>query len=464
MPRRFLLPFVASALILGTHSVGIMRAQTAAETEAALSIVRSGPQGRYVIPDMARKPAPGLTPFSIGGLAPGQGLVIFEESEAGRPKVTSNFRILDPLTGEKEITFADLDDGTVVRLLGKIPVDLCHCIIEGGRNDPLSLVWVGRFGLVYVSGKGTVQLRDGKTVQLPEGSGVAQLGSIHAVTGPASEAVSIEGPSMKKTAVKPTAQKNWTDRAEYDLVASITQESAARRLELLNAWKQRYPTTDYEDMRLQLYASAYQALNRGPELLATAKEMVAADPQNMVGLYWVATFTLSNSSPEQLNAGQRAAQGLLANVEDVFAPAKKPATVTDDAWRKERANIEVLAHSVLGWVAYSRQENKAAAVEFKTVLELNPVNGQVSYWLGSALLRKAETQGEGLYHIARAAVLDGQGALHPNARIQLQAYLQKVYALYHGDSSGLDELKAVARYSAFPPANFKIQPAADIAK
>jgi len=204
-------------------------------------------------------------------------------------------------------------------------------------------------------------------------------------------------------------------------------------------------------------------LNRGPELLATAKEMVAADPQNMVGLYWVATFTLSNSSPEQLDAGQRAAQGLLANVEDVFAPAKKPATVTEDGWRKERANIEVLAHSVLGWVAYSRQENEAAAMEFKTALELNPMNGQVSYWLGSALLRKAETQGEGLYHIARAAVLDGQGALDPNARSQLQAYLQKVYALHHGDSSGLDELKAVARYSAFPPANFKIKTAADIA-
>lgn len=259
-------------------------------------------------------------------------------------------------------------------------------------------------------------------------------------------------------------QKNYKDRAEYELYSSILKETnGQKKLELLNQWKEKYPATDFKMERMGLYLLTYQSLNKGPEMLATAKEIVAADPKNMQGLYWVAIFTLNNQTPEQLDAGQKAAQSLLANVDEVFAPAKKPATVTDDAWKKERSTIEILAHTTLGWVAYTRKENDAAVAAFKKALELNPVNGQVSFWLGSTLLRKAEMQGEGLYHIARAAILDGTGALDANTRNQLQAYVQKVYSQYHGDSSGLDELKAKAKENAFPPADFKIKRADEMA-
>jgi hypothetical protein len=259
-------------------------------------------------------------------------------------------------------------------------------------------------------------------------------------------------------------QKNYKDRAEYDLYSSILKETnAQKKLELLTQWKEKYPSTEFGSERLGLYLATYQALNKGPEMLATAKEMVAADPKNMQGLYWVAIFTLNNQTPEQLDAGQKAAQGLLANVDEVFAASKKPAGVADDAWKKERTTIEVLAQTTLGWVGMTRKENDPAAAAFKKALELNPINGQVSYWLGSVLLRKAETQGDGLYHIARAAVLDGPGALDPTVKGQLQAYLQKVYAQYHGDSSGLDELRAKAKESALPPADFKIKRADEVA-
>jgi hypothetical protein len=259
-------------------------------------------------------------------------------------------------------------------------------------------------------------------------------------------------------------QKNYKDRAEYDLYSSILKETnAQKKLELLTQWKEKYPATDFKAERLALYLVTYQGLNKGPEMLATAKEMVAADPKNMQALYWVAIFTLNNTTPEQLDAGRKAAQGLLANVDEVFAAAKKPAEVAEDTWKKERANIEILAHTTIGWAAYTRKENDAAAAEFKTVLGLNPVNAQVSYWLGSTLLRKAETQGEGLYHIARASIIEGQGALDPTTKNQLQAYLQKVYAQYHGDSSGLEELKAKAKESALVPADFKIKRADEMA-
>jgi len=259
-------------------------------------------------------------------------------------------------------------------------------------------------------------------------------------------------------------QKNYKDRAEYDLYSSILKETnAQKKLELLNQWKEKYPTTDFKTERLGLYLTTYQGLNKGPEMLSTAKEMVANDPKNMQGLYWVAMFTLNNTSPDQLDAGQKAAQGLLANLDELFAASKKPATVSEDAWKKERGSIEALAQTTLGWVGMTRKENEPAAAAFRKALELNPNGAQVSYWLGSVLLRKAETQGEGLYHIARASVLEGPGALDANTKNQLTAYLQKVYAQYHGDSSGLDELKAKAKESPMPPADFKVKRADEVA-
>src|SRR5512140_3761055 len=112
-------------------------------------------------------------------------------------------------------------------------------------------------------------------------------------------------------------QKNYKDRAEYDLYSSILKETnGQKKLELLNQWKEKYPNTDFKAERITLYLVTYQALNKGPEMLATAKEMVAADPKNMQALYWVAIFTLNNTTADQLDAGQKAARGLLANVDE----------------------------------------------------------------------------------------------------------------------------------------------------
>ncbi len=259
-------------------------------------------------------------------------------------------------------------------------------------------------------------------------------------------------------------QKNWKDRAEYDLFASITKETNnQKKLELLNTWKEKYAATDFKPERLALYLSTYQALNKGPEMLATAKEMVALDPKNMQGLYWICAFTLNNTAAEQLDAGDKAAKSMLANLDATFAADKKPAAVSEENWKKERTSIEVLGYTTLGWVGMTRKENDAAETALVKSLALNPVNAQVSYWLGTVLLRQPAKQGLGLYHIARAATLEGPGALDPATRGQLQTYLQKVYAQFHGDSSGLDDLKAKAKAEAMPPADFKIKTAVEIA-
>ncbi len=100
---------------------------------------------------------------------------------------------------------------------------------------------------------------------------------------------------------------------------------------------------------------------------------------------------------------------------------------------------------------------------------MDPKTGEVTYSLAQVLLaesiaeKKPEMQSQALYYFARAAALDGQGALNPDGRKKVDDYLTKIYTTLHGDTTGLAELKATAKANPIAPADFKIKTAAEIA-
>src|SRR5579864_4783023 len=71
-------------------------------------------------------------------------------------------------------------------------------------------------------------------------------------------------------------QKNWKDRAEYDLYDAITKDSGPQsRLDKLNQWKEKYPTTDFIAERRTLLLTTYVALNQVMQAIGAAKEILA---------------------------------------------------------------------------------------------------------------------------------------------------------------------------------------------
>jgi hypothetical protein len=256
-------------------------------------------------------------------------------------------------------------------------------------------------------------------------------------------------------------QKQWKDRAEYDLFDSIRKEqNATTKLQLLKSWKEKYPNSDFKvDGGLQAM-DAYRASGNGKEMLNAAKEVVDLDGKNVQALYWanLLTISLQDKSPEALAAGEKYAKGLIDAAPEFFDISKKPASVAEDAWKKEQSNMTATGHRTLGWVALQRKQNEDAEKEFLAVLQLNPNDAEVSSWAGTAvaLQRKLEKQSSALYHFARAAYHEGQGALPEAARKSLQAYLEKQYVNFHGDKVGLDTLIEAAKKDAVPPAGFHI--------
>lgn len=258
------------------------------------------------------------------------------------------------------------------------------------------------------------------------------------------------------------AQPQWADQAEYDLVVNGIQKEAnpQKKIQLLQQWKEKYPNSAFKLQRLQAMLQTYQQLAQAPKMKEVATEMTTEDPNGVIGLVGYQTLNLlvesmADKSDAALADGEKAANGLLAILDKV----QKPAQIPDDAWAKEKLNNTVLAHKTMGWIASARKDYVAAEQAYTKALQANAKNGQASAALGTAILlqKKPEKQSAGLYHFARAAVLEGEGALPDAARGQTKAYVEKTYVNFHGSRDGLDEILNRAKTEAFPPEGFEIE-------
>jgi len=270
-------------------------------------------------------------------------------------------------------------------------------------------------------------------------------------------------------------QKNWKDRAEYDLYNSIAHEQDLhKRLDLLDQWTQKYPTTDFTDLRAQTYVATLGPLSAQdpsvrPKAIEAAKKVLATNPKDFTSLYWLAIDTPaqggSSPSPDQIHDAETAGNGLLQQSETVFEASKKPAATSDADWAKAKNDVVALAHAALGWAANAKKDLPTAQKEFEAYLKANPNNANISYQLGQVVLQqqKPDLYPLALWSFARAAAYEGQGSIPAGNRPQVLAYFKKVYTQYHGSEEGADNLLSQAKESPLPPDGFKIVSAAETA-
>jgi len=273
---------------------------------------------------------------------------------------------------------------------------------------------------------------------------------------------------LRQPAFSQAAQPNWKDRAEFDLYDAITKEAQpAKRLDLLNQWKEKYPTSEFGNVRMQVFAQTYQQQGKCPEAVTAANELLAKDANNLTALNIVMTciYTIPNPSADQLASAEKAATQTLGNLNTLFDTAKKPANVSDGDWNNAKSGIQLLAQNTLGFVAMNQKNYDKSEAEFTKSLQMNPNQGQISYWLASVILaeKNPAKQSLALWHFARAAAYDGPGAFP--SRPQVQAYLDKAYVGYHGSKEGLDQVLVQAKASPFPPSpDWKVKSKVDLAQ
>lgn len=260
-------------------------------------------------------------------------------------------------------------------------------------------------------------------------------------------------------------QKNWKDRAEYDLYVSIGQDQNPKtRLEKLQQWEKMYPMTEWIKERRTALLTTYAALNDGKNVFDEAKQILAEDPKDFTANYYVMLFTQplygQNQSPDILDLGEKAAKSVLDSLDT------PPPGVAADQWAKLKPQVEVMAHKNLGFIAMQRKNWDLAESELQKALSSTPNDATVDYQMGTAIAseKKVDRIPVALFYFARAATLDGDQALPAAGKQQAMTYVQKQYKNFHGSDENFNELIAAAKANPMPPAGFTIKNANDIEK
>ena len=272
---------------------------------------------------------------------------------------------------------------------------------------------------------------------------------------------------------KPGAkQKNWKDEAEQTLVTSIAKETTpAGRLAKLEEWSKKYPTTDLAEERRQEYLSVYEQLNRPRERFDTATDILSHDPNDFLALRAILAVAFqemgqANPPPADLEAAEKTCHYMLNNLDAIFAPDRKLQAMTADQWTQVKPQMRAFTQRTLGLIWFTRKNNEQAEVELTKSIELSPNDGQISEFLGRAILAQNKTKPEkqpfALFHYARAIAFDGAGGLDATNRNRIRPFLTSAYKTYHGSDEGLDQLLALAKANPLPPAGFAIEDAATI--
>ena len=260
------------------------------------------------------------------------------------------------------------------------------------------------------------------------------------------------------------------DQAEYDLYNSVlqTQNDPSKQLQLLNRWKELYPDSEFKLVRADLFAKDYLALNQPGPAVKASQEALAINPKDATAVVTILRAALyvppSSTQPSAAEVQKAAEDG--ANTVISGWDGLRPANVSEADWTKAKAEIEPLAQFVLGWVKVTAKDYAGAETPLKCALATSNnalvQYGLASYWLGTAWYSQHRVA-EGLFEIARAVEYTGPGALDAGTRAKAESFLKSAYAGYHGDASGLDELRAQAAKSQLPPEGFSIKSVSQIA-
>jgi len=260
--------------------------------------------------------------------------------------------------------------------------------------------------------------------------------------------------------------QQWASRAEYDLALEVrNQPSPEARLALIEKWKKQFPASPLAVTRAELALSTAEALGVPSKITSAANELIALDPNNFAGLYWITVFTPSEASPASaaLDAGAAAARRLLETAGSFFASPAMKGTPGSEADHKRTI---ALAHRALAWAEWKRGNLDAARTNILAGLSADPQRADLSAWLGTILVSSQDPAQRlaAIWHLARAAFLDGDGALPSAERREVRALLEAAYSAYHGSGDGLDQIGGWTRSAVLPPDGFRIETAAEAAE
>jgi hypothetical protein len=276
------------------------------------------------------------------------------------------------------------------------------------------------------------------------------------------------------------------DPAEYNAYSmAISQSDPKAKAAALDDFLTKYPQSTAKRPVLDMLLDSYQQAGDQQKTLETAKRILQVDPNNLKAIY-ITVFLEKTQC--QKTSDQATCDDAAALAQKGLA-APQPPGVTPDQWKQQTDATYPLFHSAIAVDDInSKKDPKAAVDEYTTELKLFPPSGtQSGPGLGDTLqlalayvkLQLADAQvardaqdkakaapgDAGLAQAAKAAndkanqdyltaawFFARAWSFAPQTfKSQIEPQLEYYFKKYHGDTTGLDQLKTQAAAALFPP-------------
>jgi tetratricopeptide (TPR) repeat protein len=178
-----------------------------------------------------------------------------------------------------------------------------------------------------------------------------------------------QAPKDGKTAAAPAAapKADPEEEAAYKAFNDTKPDDADKRIQLGEAYLQKYPSGKYLEQVYQGLTTAEYAKQDFPKMYADADKTLAANPDDVTVLVLVGWVIPHNYDPNDLAAESRLEKGekYEKHALEVLATLPKPANMTDEQFAKVKAQGESQAHSGLGLIYFRRGNYEESIAELK---------------------------------------------------------------------------------------------------
>jgi hypothetical protein len=238
------------------------------------------------------------------------------------------------------------------------------------------------------------------------------------------------------------------------------EKDANKKIQLAEAFLQKYANSDFKDGAYMAELQAYQQLGQNDKAVEAAHKVLDANPNQLNQLdalrflSFAFPFVYKGDAPDATAKLSRAESDAKLGL-DTLQKLQKPAGASDEAFNQALKGLRAIFNGTVGFVYLQRKDYPTAITSYKAAGEDDPTNVYTFYNMGLAYLySNPHDYDHGIWYIARAVDL-AQTAKDPNAT-EFNNYLKKTYVGYHGNEDGLQDILKQAVASVNPPDTFKV--------
>ncbi len=234
----------------------------------------------------------------------------------------------------------------------------------------------------------------------------------------------------------PAKQPQAKTQQEYDAFVKFNSETDfAKKTGLGEEFIKNYPNSELNvPYVMPAMLIGYQQQNNYEKTVEVGQQILTADPNNTFALFMLSLVVPERIKDDDINRQQKIdettqyAKHLLS----LIPTMPKPAQLTDDQFKSQKAQLEGGAYSALGFVALHQKNYDEAITQYKKSVDAFPKDPIAFYRLGLAY-SFAKKNDDAIKSLAVAVALNGP----PQAR----SYLEQLYKAKNGGSlDGLDKV------------------------